>query len=76
MAVDRDLGFAGDLVYNKWKCQPSKPCWRGVLPTSEPVLVQNWTVWFNCICSATELRVQKMGFATISIGCWCWLEPC
>lgn len=76
MAVDWDLGFAGDSVYNECKCQPSKPSWRGMLSISKPALVQTWTVWFNSICSATGSWIPKTVFASSSIGSWCQLMPC
>lgn len=63
-----DLGFAGDSVYNDYKCQPSKPSWRG-----EPGLVQNWAMRFNNICSAIGSWVPKPGFAASSTGSWCRL---
>lgn len=60
--------YNADSVYNEYKCQPSKPSWRGMLPISKPALVQGWTVWFSSICSATGSWIPKTGLATSSVG--------
>lgn len=65
--------YNADSVYNEYKCQPSKPSWRGMLPISKPA----WSKAGLCGSVAYALPqgrgYQKQGLPPAPLGSWCWL---